>query len=274
MRISELPFIQEVRDAYILLRRQGKSRAEATQEMLGIYENELTLGADDDGLMVWVGLADAQYTCKEITSEIAAKGIEAINEIENTDWEISKGDLARRRAHYAEAPMPEKKMGPPRKKFQCSWEIGDTFAYRIEEIFYDQEELRGKYALIRKVANMPLWDGRIVPMVTFSIWPDSELPKTSEDFQTVVPLKLNARRMGTPPGLFEYRTAIMFSTKKQIERASLIYIGNFVMEMPSNEQVFTRDADVCMAFPKMLSQEICVRYRAHKRYDKEYKENK
>lgn len=268
MRISEFPFIGEVKEEYIRLRRQGKNRAEATAEMLKIYENELTIGAEDDGLLVWVGLADVQHACKEITAEVAAKGIAAIDAIEKTDWEIAKGDLMRRRARYAEAPMPEKKMGPAKKKFECTWEIGDTFAYRIDEIFYDQEELRGKYALLRKVDNIQLWDGRIVPAVTYSIWPNEELPQTAEDFQSVHPLKLNSGKQGTPPGFYEYRTALMISRKGQLERIPLIYIGNFVAPSPKNEKVYTTDVDICMTFLDRLPQNICLRYRVHKEYEK------
>lgn len=267
MRITELALIQEVKELYIRLRRHPLSREEATSAVLQAYKNGLSLGAEDDGLLVWIGLADAQYACKELTSEIAEKGMQAIQSIEMTGWNIAKGDLSCRKERYVQAPMPEKKMWPARKKFQCQWKNGDTFALKLTEIFHNQEELLGKYVLLQKVGESELWDGRIVPSVVFSVWMDETLPSSVEAFRSIPKLKLNAGKMGTPPGTYEYRALLMISGKKQLENSQLQYVGCFDVKMPDNEVVFSKPGTESMTFLKDLPKDVCLYWRSHKEYE-------
>ena len=107
MRMTDLPMINEVKTEYVEHRSEGNSRAEATASVLANYAQELTLGGADDGLQVWIGLADGMYSRKELTEEVAQKALVALDALEQCVIPIAKSDLQRRRSHYAQAPMPE-----------------------------------------------------------------------------------------------------------------------------------------------------------------------
>ena len=167
MRITEFPFLYDLKTEYPQLRREGCSREEAVKTLMERYNTELTIGAEDDGLLFWVGLADAQYQLKELSEEVAGKALEALDRIQETDWDVCKGDLERRRKKYAQAPMPERKVGKPRPPFCCDWKFGDTYAYQLKGPYAERMNLDGTYALLRTVHNTE-WIGRIVPIVTIT----------------------------------------------------------------------------------------------------------
>ena len=128
MRITGFSILYDLKTEYPQLRREGCSREEAVNTLMERYNAELTTGAEDDGLLFWVGLADAQYQLKELSEEVAGKALDALAQIRKTDWDVCPGDLDRREKRYAEAPMPERKVGKPRT-FCCNWQIGDTYAW-------------------------------------------------------------------------------------------------------------------------------------------------
>jgi len=60
MRITEFPLCAEVKEEYIKLRKSGKNRASSVTQMKEHYADEITSGAEDDGLLFWIGLADSR----------------------------------------------------------------------------------------------------------------------------------------------------------------------------------------------------------------------
>lgn len=261
VRIADFPFVSEVKDEYLSLRRGGNNRDTAIQKLQYLYANELQ--EDDDAMLFWIGLANAQVVYKEITSEIADKAMCALELLEKTDWHVSSQDISRYKRKYSCAPMPEKKTFRTPKKFCCQWEIGDTYAYQIQTASAKTPELIGKYALIHKVADVELWDGRMVPVVTLSIWPSRPFPQTVQEFEIVPILKLNVGKKGMQPGQVEYRTAMTIKSKKQLDALSLEYVGNFDVQLPKNEMVYTNVAYMSMTLPEYFSRDICSAWIKH-----------
>lgn len=265
MRMSDLPLIEDVKGEYIVLRRRGESRADAVQSIINSYQDELSDYHDcDDALQVWIGLADGMYSNKELTSEIAEKGIAALQALEATDWPVAPGDIARRKDRYAKAPMPERNMSRIRGPFRCSWAIGDTYALHITDPKAQEWGLLGKYALLRKVPEEELWDGRVVPIVTITIWDALPLPQTADDFQKAPILKLRGPIMEMLPGQYRYRATFFVRSKKQLERLSLQWVGNFHTPMPKDEYVFSDIGDMPMI--KDLIDGIILSWKLHQRY--------
>ncbi len=263
MRMSEFPVLLEIKDEYIRHRQEGCDRATATQNVLDSYKNELNQRATDDGLLVWIGLADAQFYRKELTAEVASKATDAADILSAYDWNICPGDLRRRKENYARAPMPERKVGKPRPRYHCSWSIGDTFAHRMSGPEAEECGIAGHYALLRKVDNVKSDDGYTFPVVTISMWEKEPFPSNSGEFASVPILKLESGgRLGTPRHLFEYRTEIVITNKKQLETMSLIYLGNFLdVPMPNDEIIFTKDAYMMMTLPQQMDSKLCVYYK-------------
>ncbi len=268
MRMSEFPVLLEIKDEYIRHRQEGCDRATATQKVMDSYKQEIHHYADDDGLFVWIGLADAQFYRKELTVEIAAKATEAIDILSTYDWDICPGDLKRKKDNYARAPMPERKVGKPRPPFQCPWEIGDTFAYRLSGPDAESCGIAGQYALLRKVGDLDCGHGAIHPVVTVTIWKKEPFPTSSSEFASVPILKLQAGgRQFSPRDKFEYRTELVIKTKKQLAGLSLTYLGNFPdVPMPEDEIIFTEAGVMLMILPEKIDYKLAIYYRNNQKF--------
>lgn len=264
MRLTDFPLIEEVKQLYMDLRRDGKNRTIATETLVKEYANEITIGTEDDGLQFWIGLADGQYQAKEITAEVAEKGLAALARLQALIPNITVGDIERRRAHYALAPMPEKRIRKA-KKFRCPWNIGDTFAYQLSGEDADELGIAGKYMLFRKVDEREFDKGRIVPMVTVSLWDGLPFPRTAQEFQSVPLLKIcNGGRCGSPKEKYEYRTLITFRSFKQLSSLPLQFVGNFHdTAMPKDEIIF-QDAGKCdLLLPERMNTLCCIFWKMH-----------
>ena len=111
MRLTELEHIGRIRDQYLALRSAGINRTEATLHVIGLFEPKTV----EERLTFWVGLADAQYLRKELMFAVAEQGLLALHRLAE-DPCITPGDIERRRKHYTQAPMPERKLGRPLKR--------------------------------------------------------------------------------------------------------------------------------------------------------------
>lgn len=272
MRITNLPLVQEVRNEYLELRKDGIGRADAVLEMQQRYKNELAYGAEDDGLLFWVGLGDAQYSAKELTLDVACKATHALRKITSTDWGVSQGDIDRRLAHYQQAPQPEKKFGKAKAKFRCNWEIGDTFAYKISEISeYEMDQTT--YILLRKVSDMEFGDGSLYPVVTLSLWKHHWLPKDADDFSSVPNLRLNRNRYLLPEGLYEYRAELIIPSQRKLAKVPLIYLGCFAdVPSPADEGIVNHPAKMTMLLLDCLDRDLSLYIKLSKLYAQEAEE--
>lgn len=262
MRLTEFPIIQEIKEEYIELRHKGVTRDEAVQQLMQFYKDEITIGEQDDGVLFWIGLADGQYAMKELSTIVAQYGLTSLDKLPK---DITLGDVFRRKQHYALAPMPERKALRERKKFRCQWVVGDTFAHQIKG--YEAEELgiAGKYMLFRKVDAYEFGDGRLLPVVTASLWDKLPFPTNSAEFQSVPLLKIcPGGRMGTPKNLCEYRAEIILKNTKELEAMQLEYVGNFQnILMPDDEILFLDAGLICMMIPEHIDSECCVFWKMH-----------
>lgn len=112
MRLTAMEHIGQIKQDYLQLRSAGVCRREATVRVIQAFEAT----SDQERLTFWIGLADAQYFRKELTISVALQALLALHRLPNYGIQITPGDIERRRKHYALAPMPERKLGRPRKK--------------------------------------------------------------------------------------------------------------------------------------------------------------
>ena len=270
MRISDFPMILEVRDSYIDLRKSGSSRRDAVREMCEKYAEEITLGASDDGLLFWIGLADGQSMHKELTLETAEQALRALDGLSGMCPEILPGDISRRKEKYLAAPMPEHKFGKPRKKFRCCWENGDTFAYRLTGPEADMLGVNGQYILLRKVSEQEQWDGRLLPVVTLALWERDVLPQSREDLLTATCLKIARGRMGLPGNKYEYRTELIIKNQKELDSTPLVYLGKYEnLPMPADEVVVERAGCIILTRLETIADTLCTRVRLSRHYEAE-----
>ena len=264
MRITDYPVLGEILDEYRDLRRSGHSRTAAEQSLIEQYSSELEYGSEDDGLLFWVGLADAQHTLKELSERVSQKARSAIDELSDPKYGITPGDLERRRKRYS-LPMPERKsFGKPRR-FRCAWNIGDTFAYRIGGQQAHEMGINGKYLLVRKVHELECFDGKILPVVTMSIWDREEMPQNADEFASVPMLKMRGDCKTQCKNGFVYRAQLLFSRKKQTE--PFVFVGNFKnIPMPVDEIVIHNSIWTPMADVRDLDNMSCIYWSLHRQY--------
>lgn len=112
MRLTALEHIGQIKEQYLALRSEGMYRREATGRVMHEFEAQ----RDRERLTFWIGLADAQYHKKELTLEVAVQALLALHRLKDYGIEVTPGDIERRRKHYTQAPMKERKLGRPPKK--------------------------------------------------------------------------------------------------------------------------------------------------------------
>lgn len=274
MRITDFPLVQEVKDEYLALRKTGKSRADAILEMQQQYRNELEYGSEDDALLFWVGLADAQYSAKELTLDVTGKAAAALHKIADSDCCVAQGDIDRRLAHYHQAPQPEKKFGKPKAKFRCSWEIGDTFAYKLPENTEDGKA-NANYILLRKVSDIESGDGSLYAAVTLSLWKNSLLPQSVEEFCSVPLLRVNRKGTLLPSGFYEYRCELIVKSKRHLDSAPLIYLGCFNnVSAPEDEGIIDHPGKMTLLLLDYLDRDLPLLIKRSRFYEEEVRKIK
>lgn len=270
MRISDLPLISEIIEKYTELRKSGKSRAKASAELCASYEEELTVGTEDDALLFWIGLADAQVSHGELTRKAAEQGLRAIDSLEHILNDICTEDIAFRKKNYSKAPMPEQKNQRACNGFRCNWKVGDTFAYCLTGEQADIAGVSGQYVLFRKLSEMVFGKGKVYPVVSISLCPDLPLPEDSLSFAKCPFLKLDRGKMGNPRDMFEYRTELIIESEEQLASIPFVYLGNFLdVSMPPNEVVIDHPGKIVMTNLNALDKEIALYVKKSGLYDKE-----
>lgn len=268
MRIADFELIQEIKDSYLQLRRNGESRTNAEKELIQFYHMELTVGKEDDGILFWIGLADAQFSLGELSEYVALQGLAALKELKLQDWEIATDDISKCELNFSKAPMPERKKITTRRKFRCSWKNGDTFARQLCGEEAELHGIAGRYMLFRKVDELETQEGCLLPIVTLTLWDNTPLPTNGEEYSRLPLLRLSSLRLGIPKGYYEYRTEILFTNKKQLEM--LQYLGNFAdTPLPKNEVIIRTPGCVLMMHPKQLDHKCCVYWKLHQAYSSE-----
>lgn len=267
MNISDFPILKEIKESYVVLRRDGFSRSFAEATMVKEYHSELLDEFDIEGQLFWVGLADAQYAYRELSEEVANHALSALKRLAFFD-NISVKDIQNRKERYSLAPMPERKKINSPKKFRCDWKIGDTFLHRLSGPDAEAYGIDNRIMLFRKVDEAKVWDGRVLPIVTLSLLETELLPSSSADFLQTPLLKLASKRFGTTADLFEYRAQIMFTQKKQLE--AFVYVGNFTeVPTPCDEIVIQTSGHILMIHPKRLDSSCCAYWKRHLFYQLE-----
>ncbi len=264
MRLTELPLIEEINKTYLDLRRDGRSRADATNILIEEYTNEIAIGEEDDCVQFWIGLSDGQYQLKELTVEVAEKGMAALVQLGKMVPNITVGDIERRRNRYASAPMPERKIRIG-TKFRCPWNIGDTFAYQISGTEAEKLGIAGKYMLFRKIDEREFGKGHIMPVVTVSMADNDPLSLTVTEFQSLPLLKIrNGGRCRSPENKFEYRTLIVFNSLKQLAAMPFKFVGNFQgIPLPKDEIIFQHGGEYTLLLPETIASSCCIFWKMH-----------
>jgi len=249
----------DVQSAFVEALHEGKEPEEITAQMLEDYAGEL----EDpwDAPAFWFALADTQWKRGMLLPEVKDN---ALSLIESGDevamWQQEDPALAKKREKVLDtlrekllSPQPPRKNYRKRNLYQCQWQIGDVYAYRLESEDARKRGLFGRYILVRKVDEYTWYPGHIIPIVYVKITKDDKLPtslaeyealeyvqicfttydarfypidgrRPQEDIAEKSKLKYEVDEYGFLP---HYRLELI-STSKRVIPKKLIYVGNFL----------------------------------------------
>jgi len=220
--------------------KEGKTNQEVYDKL--IEDNQMIINDMEDGPVFWFALADTQWKLGRLMPYVKEQALKYIDE--GTDllkWEAWGNPFLKHRKKVLDqlkdrlnTPMPQEKKVPLYKYYKCSWNIGDTYAYRLESDYAKLNNLYGHYLIIHKLDSYPQKKGNdfdVFPYVYTKITRSSELPKTLDEINNNCDFVRYMRNM--PGRTFKYRTINVLESTKILKK--LIFIGNFKIEYPKDE---------------------------------------
>ena len=211
------PLVVDIIDAYKLFRRRGETREVACQHV--IDDNAKELLDEDDGPMIWIGLAKITGAKGELTEELYNKAELAFNKLEETYPEY-KNDLLKAKQKICNRNLIGKEAKYSRKRqFKPDWQIGDTF---LAELRRKEPPLENKVVLLRKVDEALDCNDNWEQILYLSICDKDRLPKTNKDLNS----------LGYIPGHYQnqqygFRLTITATSQKVLDSFHLTKLGCF-----------------------------------------------
>ena len=236
-KMYEDDLAQDIKENYKTLLQNGKTNEEAINEILSSYEEEKK--DIDEGPVFWMVFADTLWNYGRLTDEIKGKAIKEIELGNNLNRWKEEGTLKEYKIRERELeklkeklnmPMPkEKKIIKVKNEIDVQqedkykWKIGDTYAYKITSKETKDNNLIGRYLILRKVDEYESNKIYEAPILYIQITNDNQLPTKKEELEKleyiIAIIEGNIRH--------QYRMIIDGIPKKK-KSEIMIYIGNFI----------------------------------------------
>jgi hypothetical protein len=233
---------EDIKTDYIKFLKEGKTNQEAYNILT--EENQMIINDVEDGPVFWFALADTQWKLGRLMPFVKEQALKYIEEgIDLHKWKEWGSPFLKRRIKVLDqlkdrlmSTMTAEKKVPTYKYYKCSWNIGDTYAYRLESEYAKLNNLYGHYIIIYKFDEYPQKKGNdydVFPYVYTKVTKNSELPQTLDEVNNDCTF---VRYLYNPPTrLFEYRTINILDSLKILKK--MTYIGNFIIDFPKDELI-------------------------------------
>ena len=213
-------FASDIRGTYIEKLRSGKTRSEASEEM--ITENRDIIGSEDEPVF-WLALADTQWEYGRLQTDVKEEALKHSEEAKNDERWLEQRE--KKAAAWADTvtkiveklktePPPEKRLRK-RRLYRCERELGSVFAYRFLGEYSKETGYYGKYIVFRKVSETSWYPGHIIPVVEIYRWVGENIPT----FEQIQKMELLSRWF-----------PVYFQTKKKQESHEYEYWFELVIE--------------------------------------------
>lgn len=238
-KLYEDDLAEDIKYQYEELIKEGKKSKEVVDDMYTIYKEEME--DTDEKTVFWIVLADILCRNKNLTDFVKEKALKGIDEnlkiwkkeANKEDYEERKKELERLRKRL-ENYKREEKNNSIKGKETVEWEIGDTYAYKIEKGQY-----KGQYLILRKVKNSTYSNNTRYQsaIIYVQITVDKKMPQSREELENLEYIILcnygNVRH--------EYKMHLYQIPRKTSEK--LTYLGNFInVKTPKDE--YTEKVDI------------------------------
>lgn len=246
--------------------RRGKTSAEITAELMELYRE--ALADPDDAVAFWLALADIEWEHGRLLPDVQSKALMYLESGGDLPrWQRESPRHARKRRAVLDkllaklqTPQPPEKKIPRYRLYQCRWENGDVFSFRLESDYARELDLYGRHLLIRKVDESLWHPGHITPVVYVKLTDGAELPASVEEYDKLEYVKIAATAYGL---LSEYRVELITTSAKVIP-PKLTYLGNFRdARPPVDEFVPHTKVNLTSIFWKDFEAALLKRYWGH-----------
>lgn len=253
VKIYEDDFALDVKEEYLKKLKSGINNEKALKEI--IEENKENIEDIDDGPVFWIALADTMWNEGRLTEEVKKEALESINknlekwknEVDEKEYKLREKELLNFKEKmnkempkmkiYAEE---KKKLAKKNENKKYQWNIGDVYAYKLDNENAKELNLDGKYLIFRKVEE-GLNKGRNIAIITYvQITNDEQLPKNKKDLEELPYIVTS--NMGNVR--HEYRIELVNISQKFI-KDELIYLGNYVeIKSPKDEHILSNKINI------------------------------
>jgi len=256
----------DIKEEYIDLLRKKETKEEAYNELINNNHDYLK---DEDAIPMILALADMQWRYGKLNSEVKQSALELINTgVAEEAWKDNPKELKKRKEilnklkEKLESPQPPEKHFKLPKPYKCKWQIGDTYAYKLESDLAKEKGLYGRYIIFIKVAEGEWYPNHIIPIVWVKITKDGKLPQTEEEINKLEFIQCGSEsyeHLFSVMSIFDethrkkiesldfnvnneyllpkYRIKLV-STSKRVIPKKLIFLGNFKkINSPKNEYI-------------------------------------
>lgn len=182
---------KDVKSEFTDLLKRGKTSSEATEHLIATYTH--LMEDQDDAPVFWFALADTQWDLGILLPDVkeqAFRWLAAGTDLRTWQEENPKGAQVREKvlqslANKLNSPMPPEKRISPYRLYSCEWELGDTFAYRLEGELAKEKGLCGEYLIIHKVDEYIWHPGHVIPIVWVKITKGGAVPHGIEELNSL-----------------------------------------------------------------------------------------
>lgn len=253
----------EVRDTYKSLLKDGKTNEEAL--MKTIEEGKDDIRDTETAFDFWFALADTQSSLGRLHPEVKAKALELIEKGGDVERWLEVGDQknARKRRKILDklkdklnGPQPPEKKIPRRIVFKCPWQIGDVFAYRLENETAEEEGLLGRYLIIQKIKDIHWSHGAIMPMAIVRMSRSTDLP-TLEEIEDLEIVKVPEQNR------IHISAHVIDSTSVRSIPKKLIYLGNYTKNLGEYDSLDVKDIGYGYSLWKTFENDVIRSYRLY-----------
>ena len=247
----------DIRFEYLDKLRRGVSNEEIVESM--IRDQGECIDDPEDAPLFWFALADTQWNYGRLMPEVKEKALYYLTQ--NGDLEVWREAGAKKLNAWLETrkkleeklhtPQPPVKKVSPYRLFRCKWQLGDVFAYKLQEEVSKEYGYFEKYIAFRKIDEIGVWPGHIVPVIEvyYKIWDD--IP-TIEELREVklLPISLYPTVLlfhpDEPP---LYRIHIDIESERNIPKDRLFFLGNMSSEVRAFSPEVSQHNDMnCVRF--------------------------
>ncbi len=260
----------DVRETYLQILKDINNNLKATNIVIDQYSDYIS--DDEDCIYFWLSLADTQWCIGRLLPNVKEKALYQIEKHLAFDDKkffcpISKKTLVHLKEKLMQSQPAEKHITKGRR-YICTWNVGDIFAFQINNEKYHDHPLFHHWLVIQKTKAVSWYPHHIIPVITVRYSFETSCPSLNSLLTyPFIPISKRYTKRddhGKPIGdfFYDYQLGLVMTSKRNIPD-TFVYLGNAPVTVPQNAYQRT-DYDENYFYSKWL----CIEEDILKKYEK------